>query len=275
MGKDIPCSDRSCGKLGVAATCAHQLCASHCRLALTSCGFRAHDKGRQQERLARQAAERLRSQPKLQVYSHLHTRPEPIQPPDPLPSYDAAPEQVSAATLMSNPLSQMIPATTTSIVHIPTPQQPPTLPSPPERVLRVPMPTAWRDTWQRDRTRQMDKLEAERQRRENEKALLESVVIWWWGENGKEPTRCVIQGIQTYPTMKLTDFPHVVTLLNITGGDAVQVYDLRSRYWQYQQSTDSFNARRNRVLLLRRPGISVCPSIDSCILEAECGVESP
>ncbi|KAI9064999.1 hypothetical protein FKP32DRAFT_1675130 [Trametes sanguinea] len=131
------------------------------------------------------------------------------------------------------------------------------------------MAPQWVANWQRDRTRQLEKLEAERKRRENEKALLESSIIWWWGTDNSLPSRIVVQGIKTYPTMRLTDLPHILDMLAVTATDPIQVYDLTSRYWQFQTASDSFNIKHSQVLLLRRTGVTSCLDIDKCIWDAE------
>lgn len=76
--------------------------------------------------------------------------------------------------------------------------------------------------------------------------------------------------------MKLSNWPHTLQRFNLSEMDDIQVYNLDSWYWQYQNISYSFNVKCNRVLLMHRVGVTLCVDINAHIADAErANVSSP
>ncbi|KAH9856807.1 hypothetical protein C2E23DRAFT_892906 [Lenzites betulinus] len=266
MAKEIPCTSHGCGKLGVSALCAHQLCAAHCRMAITGCGFRPHNKARKQEIASRETTASRHAGEGASTSHDGFTlvRPKPVYPHDPRPT---SPAKATPMPSQNNPTPGLLPPSYECPPAVITSM--PAIPELPQKALEVPMPPVWQERWQLDRHRAQEKLAAEQARRENEKAEIESVVVWFWGDNNAEPVRQLQQGLKAYPTMKLADHPRILARLALGESDDIQVYDLDIRYWQFQNVTDSFNVKRTPILLIRRVGVTSCTGIDLRIAEAE------
>ncbi|KAI0324409.1 hypothetical protein GY45DRAFT_1375573 [Cubamyces sp. BRFM 1775] len=266
------CATLNCVKTQLAEACTRKKCARCCRAEPSSCGYSGHDSARARQAAAHTAAAHYREAAPTQAVDPFQLeRPLPVKPPiDPSLTAQAV-SPIPSQSPPPTPASVALPAT-------PLLTPPDADKELPQRRLGATMDPRWKMQWDQDAARQAAHLEAEQQRRANEKALAHSVSIWWWRQDG-QPQRHIVQSITTWPTFCLAQCPQILALLGIEASATIESYNILAWSWQTQLATGVFQVKSGTVLLLRQPGVTDCENIDHCILDAKgslsLGVMSP
>ncbi|KAI0673951.1 hypothetical protein C8Q78DRAFT_1076903 [Trametes maxima] len=136
-----------------------------------------------------------------------------------------------------------------------------------KRSFRQRMDDKLKEEWDTSRATWDAKLRGEAQKRENKWRIDHSFFIWHWRKDGEQPTRLCVQGVQTLPNFTLAQDPSVMTRLDITKDDEIDMYQPRYGLWQTQAVNEAFTITPKQTLLFRSVGVKSCPLFD--ILRAE------
>ncbi len=82
-------------------------------------------------------------------------------------------------------------------------------------------------------------------------------------QDGSLAEHHTVRGVKTYPTLKLSQVPRILRILELAETDDVEIYDLHGRYWSRQCVADAINLKRHSVLVLRSIGVRECVYIDA------------
>lgn len=288
MGNDY-CASEGCNKR-VAELCGHRMCAADCLAIPVRCGCPGHHRVRWRAKAKETTSlddgfELARPQP-----THPYDPPALVAPDTPAlevhapaPEVDApAPEAASGTATQG----RSFPSRWTSRRAHDYTETVET------RDVSATMVPLWLQRWRRDRNRHAEKVEAEQQRRENEKELDASANICWYPQvcptvhgsidliytalqDGRPAEHHTVRGVKTFPTLKLSQVPRVLQVLDLKETDDIEVYDLNMRHWARQCVSDTLDLKRQPVPILRRIGVSECPDIDTSIELAERAVTGP